>query len=195
MWLQVEDSLNTRCEHLLILIFCIGFQTKFFDILLFCSVKKVFRWVQCVLSATFYVTAIILCYTKNIYKICNCKPHLESKFPNEYKGVPILWNTVYTIFHHYEWMVSVGVITVMTPWSHRQHQWCLITITHINVHTLTLVTATFTAEHPHSDKHLYTAVFCSCTCTQKTSICTNPGRWIFTWSIQTASALTSTATQ
>jgi len=23
----------------------------------------------------FYVTAIILHYTKNIYKICNCKPH------------------------------------------------------------------------------------------------------------------------
>ena len=65
------------------------------------------------LSATFYVTAIILCYTKNIYKICNCKPHPESNFPNEYigvifieidqhlkklfktyKGVPILWNTV-----------------------------------------------------------------------------------------------------
>ena len=34
-----------------------------------------------------YVTAIILCYTKNIYKICNCKPHHESKFPNEYIGV------------------------------------------------------------------------------------------------------------
>jgi len=67
-----------------------------------------------VLSATFYVTAIILCYTKNIYKICNCKPHPESKFPNEYisvtfiqigqhlkqlfkkyKGFPIFWNTVY----------------------------------------------------------------------------------------------------
>jgi len=29
-----------------------------------------------VLSATFYVIAIILCYTKNIYKICNCKSHL-----------------------------------------------------------------------------------------------------------------------
>ena len=39
------------------------------------------------LSATFYVTGIILCYTKNIYKICNCKPHPESKFPNEYIGV------------------------------------------------------------------------------------------------------------
>jgi len=36
------------------------------------------------LSATFYVTAIILRYTKNIYKICNCKPLPESKFPNEY---------------------------------------------------------------------------------------------------------------
>jgi len=65
-----------------------------------------------VLSATFYVTAIILCYTKNTYKICNCKPHPESKFPNEYIGViviqidqylkkllkkykvPILWNTM-----------------------------------------------------------------------------------------------------
>ena len=44
-------------------------------------------WVQCVLSATFYVTAIILHYTKNIYKICNCKPDPESKFPNEYSGV------------------------------------------------------------------------------------------------------------
>ena len=30
----------------------------------------------CVLSAIFYVTAIILHYTKNIDKICNCKPHL-----------------------------------------------------------------------------------------------------------------------
>jgi len=68
-----------------------------------------------VLSATFYVAAIIFCYTKNIYKICNCKPHPESKFPDEYidvifiqiyqnlkklfkkyKGVPILWNTVYS---------------------------------------------------------------------------------------------------
>jgi len=26
-------------------------------------------------AATFYVTAIILLYTKNIYKIWNCKPH------------------------------------------------------------------------------------------------------------------------
>jgi len=33
-------------------------------------------WNTCVLSATFYVTAIILRYTKNIYIICNCKPHL-----------------------------------------------------------------------------------------------------------------------
>ena len=39
------------------------------------------------LSATFYVTAIIVCYTENIYKICNCKPHPESKFPNEYISV------------------------------------------------------------------------------------------------------------
>jgi len=41
VWLQVEDSLNTRCEHLSFLIFCIGFQTKFFERLLFCSVKKI----------------------------------------------------------------------------------------------------------------------------------------------------------
>ena len=66
------------------------------------------------LSATFYVTAIILCYTKNIYKVCNWKPRPESKFPNEYNGVifiqidqhlkklfkkykgfPIFWNTLY----------------------------------------------------------------------------------------------------
>ena len=39
------------------------------------------------LFATFYVTAIILCYTKNSYKICNCKPQPESKFTNEYIGV------------------------------------------------------------------------------------------------------------
>jgi len=61
----------------------------------------------------FSITEIILCYTKNIYKICNCKPHPESEFPNEsigvifiqidqhlktlfkkYKGVPILWHRV-----------------------------------------------------------------------------------------------------
>jgi len=30
-----------------------------------------------VLTATFYVA------TKNIYKICNCKPYPESKFPHE----------------------------------------------------------------------------------------------------------------
>jgi len=46
-----------------------------------------------VLSATFDVTAIMLCYTKNIYKICNCKPHPESKFPNEYIGV-ILFKSI-----------------------------------------------------------------------------------------------------
>jgi len=33
------------------------------------------------LSATFYVTAIMLRYTKNIYKICHCKPHtLKANF-------------------------------------------------------------------------------------------------------------------
>jgi len=36
---------------------------------------------HCVLSVTFYVTAIILRYTKNIYRICNCKPHpLKANF-------------------------------------------------------------------------------------------------------------------
>jgi len=48
---------------------------------------------HCVLSATFYVTAIILHYTKNIYKICNCKHIPESKFPSEYIGV-ILFKSI-----------------------------------------------------------------------------------------------------
>jgi len=127
----MEDSLNTRCEHLSFLMFCIGFQTKFFEILVFCSVKRLFCWVQCVLYATFYVTAIILCYTKNIYKICNCKPHPESKFPNEYisvtfiqidqhlkklfkkyKRVPILWNTVY-------WHDLLVCVNIQVLWKER----------------------------------------------------------------------------
>ena len=37
--------------------------------------------VPCMLSAIFCVTAITLCYTKNIYEICNCKPHpLKANF-------------------------------------------------------------------------------------------------------------------
>jgi len=55
VWLQMEDSLNTRCEHLSFIIFCIGFQTEFFEILLFCSVKKV------VLLSTMRVICYILC--------------------------------------------------------------------------------------------------------------------------------------
>jgi len=55
VWLQVEDSLNSGCEHLSFLIFCIGFQTEFFEILLFCSVKRV------VLLSTMRVIRYILC--------------------------------------------------------------------------------------------------------------------------------------
>ena len=79
MWLQVEDSLNTRCEHLSFMIFCIGIftiYTQLFEILLFCSDCFVAYNACYVLHfATAFVTAIILRYTKNIYKICNCKPH------------------------------------------------------------------------------------------------------------------------
>jgi len=56
-----------------------NFRTELFEILLFCSVKLV-GMLQCVLSATFYVT-IILRYTSNIYKICSCKPYrLKANF-------------------------------------------------------------------------------------------------------------------
>ena len=77
--------LNTRCEHLGLNISDIlyrNFQTELFLILLFCSVKTgCFVECNCVLSATFYVTAVILRYTKNVYKICNCKPrHWKANF-------------------------------------------------------------------------------------------------------------------
>jgi len=93
-----------------------NFQIQLFEILLFCSVKTgcfvEYNACYALHFVTAFVTAIILRYTKNIYKICNCKPP-ESKFPNEYsdvifirmgqhlkkllqkyKGVPILWNSV-----------------------------------------------------------------------------------------------------
>ena len=52
------------------------------------SKNWLFCWVQCVLSATFYVTAIILRCTKNIYTICNCgTTSSKSTFPDEYSSV------------------------------------------------------------------------------------------------------------
>ena len=58
---------NTRCKHLLFLIFCIGFQIEFLEILLFCSVKKV------VLLSTMRVICYILC---NFNYIMLCKEYL-----------------------------------------------------------------------------------------------------------------------
>jgi len=46
---------EVRRKHLSFLIFCIGFQTEFFEILLFCSVKKA------VLLSTMRVICYILC--------------------------------------------------------------------------------------------------------------------------------------
>ena len=85
------------------------------------SKNWLFCWVQCVLWLHF-VTAIILCCTKNIYKIYNCKPHrlkvnfLTNKCCNFHSNrltfekviakiqrVPILWNTVYTEITQLHW--------------------------------------------------------------------------------------------
>jgi len=89
-----------------------------------------------VLSATFYVTAIILCYTKNVCKICNCKPNPESKFPSEYTGVTviqfdqhlkklfkkykvvsILWNTVYSFIDKQMIVVPSGIGSRPVSWT------------------------------------------------------------------------------
>jgi len=99
-----------------------NFQTQLFEILLFCSVKTgcFVEYNACYMLhfVTTFVTAIILHYTKNMYKNMQLQTTLpESKFPNEcsdaifiqidqhlkkllqkYKGVPILWNTVYTCY-------------------------------------------------------------------------------------------------
>jgi len=103
-------------------ILCRNFQIELVQILLFCY--WLFCWVQCVLSATFYVTVIILHHTKNIYKNMQLETRSpENKFPDKYinwcnfhiqidqhlqkllqkyKGVPILWIAVY-----------VSIITVL----------------------------------------------------------------------------------
>jgi len=82
IWILVQQKIRRKkyssC-HLLTILLVIGIDGfitvchyfyEWWNISVFC--KWDFREL---LSATFYVTAIILCYTKNIYKICNCKPH------------------------------------------------------------------------------------------------------------------------
>ena len=66
-----------------------NFLTQLFEILLFCPVKTACFVEYNVHYVLHFVTAIILRYTKNIYKICNCKPHpLKAKyFPTEYTDV------------------------------------------------------------------------------------------------------------
>jgi len=91
-----------------------NFQTEFFEILLFCSVKRV------VYLSTMHVIYYILCncnttlYKEYLYNMQLQTTSPESKFPNEYigvifiqidqhlkklfkkyKGFPIFWNTVY----------------------------------------------------------------------------------------------------
>ena len=95
-------------------ILCRHFKTQLFEILLFCSVNTGCFVEYNACYVLHFVTAIILRHTKDIYEICNTTSP-ESKFPNEYsdvifiqidqrlkkllqkyKGVPILWITVYT---------------------------------------------------------------------------------------------------
>jgi len=55
--------------------------TQLFEILLFCSVTTGCFVVYNACYVLHFVTAIILHYTKNIYKICICQPHdLKSNF-------------------------------------------------------------------------------------------------------------------
>ena len=78
-----EDSLNTRCEHISFLIYCIGiFRPNSLKYCFYSSKNWLFCLVLCyMLCATFCNCNYILCYTKNIYKICNCKPHrLKANF-------------------------------------------------------------------------------------------------------------------
>jgi len=64
------------------MIFCIGILRPNSEILLFCSVNTG-CFVECnACYVLHFVTAIILFHTKNIYEICNCKPHrLKANFP------------------------------------------------------------------------------------------------------------------
>ena len=52
-----------------------NFVTPLFEMLLLCSVKTVCFVEYNACYVLHFVTAIILRYTKNICKICNCKPH------------------------------------------------------------------------------------------------------------------------
>jgi len=54
-----------------------NFQTQLCEILLFCSVKTGCFVEYNACYVLHFVTAIILCYTKNIYKICNSKPQIS----------------------------------------------------------------------------------------------------------------------
>ena len=92
-----------------------NFKTQLFEILLFCSVNTGCFVEYNACYVLHFVTAIILRHTKNIYEMCNCKPHrLKANFLisffnvifiqidqqlkkllQKYKGVPILWITVY----------------------------------------------------------------------------------------------------
>jgi len=58
-----------------------NFKTQLFEILLFCSVNAGCFVEYDACYVLHFVTAIILCHTKNIYELCNCKPHrLKANF-------------------------------------------------------------------------------------------------------------------
>jgi len=62
-------------------ILCRNFLTQLFEILLFCSIKTGCFVEYNAYYVLHFVTAIILRYTKNMYKICNCKPYpLKANF-------------------------------------------------------------------------------------------------------------------
>jgi len=57
------------------------FEHKIFEILLFCSVNTGCFVEYNACYVLHFVTAIVLRHTKNIYEICNCKPHrLKANF-------------------------------------------------------------------------------------------------------------------
>jgi len=80
MWLRVEDTLNTRCNIIYDILYR-NYKNQLFEILLFCPVNTGCFVEYNASYVLHFVTAIILRHTKNIYEICNCKPHrLKANF-------------------------------------------------------------------------------------------------------------------
>ena len=117
VWLQAEDTLNTRCN----IIHLWHFVSEFYDPTLWNRPTAVlfsghwlFCWVQCVLCATFCSCNYITPYKQHLWNMQLQTTSPESKFANKYsdvifiqidqhlkkllqkyEGAPILWITVY----------------------------------------------------------------------------------------------------